>query len=191
MEASAARLKLRHFLDLAHPAGENNRPVSLDRQPVLQRCVMSKLTSIRLLALSGIVTLTATFASLAIAQDKKPDAKPDQPKTEAKPDAAKPDAPAEPRKRNNGTFGEVEKVDAEAKTITLKTGRKNKTETLVVTFNDATKYLIRDKDNRRGKPAKLEDIVTGKRVSVVLSDKDEKKVATSVTVLEPAPKEKK
>lgn len=88
-----------------------------------------------------------------------------------------------------GTSGMVEKVDAEAKTITIKTGRRNDPDgkTVTMTVNDKTKYLTRTIESRgaeaKTEDAKFEDVKPGKRVVIQHTTKDGKEVASAVTIL--------
>lgn len=80
--------------------------------------------------------------------------------------------------------GLVEKVDAAAKTITLKTGKKNdpNAATVTVTITDATKFMLQTADGE--KEGKFTDVVAGKRVQVKKETKDGKEMAVGVMVIE-------
>lgn len=83
--------------------------------------------------------------------------------------------------------GVVEKIDAAAKTITIKTqGRRADPASLTVTISDQTKYAkLEAKPGERGvaSEAKLADVTVGKNVEVVYETKDGKNIASSVKIL--------
>lgn len=88
-------------------------------------------------------------------------------------------------KKGKGTAGMVERVDAGGKTFVVRTGKKKDptAESVTITFTDQTQFLIRDADNPKGKAATLGDLATGKRVNVVVEEKDGKKIATRVLIV--------
>ncbi len=88
-------------------------------------------------------------------------------------------------KKQAGTQGVVEGVDAKNKTITFKTGNKkeNNIQSMTVSLTDQTKVSVRDEANPKGREGKLDDVATGKRVLITFDEKEGKKIATSVTVM--------
>lgn len=89
------------------------------------------------------------------------------------------------------TKGVVEKVDAAAKTITIKTQASRRANpanptSLTVTVSEQTKYSkVEIKPGERGvaAEAKLADVAVGKNVEVVFEAKDGKNLASSVKIV--------
>jgi hypothetical protein len=89
-------------------------------------------------------------------------------------------------KKPAGTQGVVEGVDAKNKTITFRTGNKkeNTLQSTTVSVTDTTKITVRDESTPKGRDGKIEDLAAGKRVVINVEEKDGKKVATTVTVMD-------
>lgn len=71
---------------------------------------------------------------------------------------------AKPKAKSNSVHGMVTTVDAAGKSLTIEMKKKDKTESATVTVGDDAKIKV------NGKDAKLEDVKTGMRATVVLSD---------------------
>lgn len=93
-------------------------------------------------------------------------------------------------KQGNGTRGVVTSVDTSAKTFTFRSGKKKdpNAKEVTVQFNDKTKFVkLGEGGTAEGK---AEDLTAKKRVAVVFETKDDKNVASEVTIID-LPKKKK